>query len=169
MLSPIFERRLRFQPWSKKPLQYTRQGILDMEGIAVMPPLSYCVSDSDFTLVTVTLDGEETTRPVSAGFIVVCGVFGEKYAMTLEKFHRVYMYPEGEHEYVIPVADARQAAEATLDMFEDQQISEFHFESPWGEDMVLKPGDYVVQDISNPGKVYRIARKEFQATYEPAE
>jgi hypothetical protein len=37
------------------------------------------------------------------------------------------------------------------------------FVAPWGERMILSPGDYVVSD--GPDAFYRIARHEFSNTY----
>lgn len=42
----------------------------------------------------------------------------------------------------------------------------FSFTAPWGEAMVAKPGDTVVQDPNNPKDTYRIARAAFACTYE---
>ncbi|MHB2165993.1 hypothetical protein [Alsobacter sp. R-9] len=40
------------------------------------------------------------------------------------------------------------------------------FKAPWGESMVAKPGDAIVQDPSNPKDTYRIAAASFRCTYE---
>lgn len=47
-----------------------------------------------------------------------------------------------------------------------EQDGEFAFIAPWGETMVARPGDSIVQDISNPRDTYRIARAAFACTYE---
>lgn len=39
-------------------------------------------------------------------------------------------------------------------------------EAPWGEDMVVKPGDAVVQNQGNPGDIYRIYGPAFDCNYE---
>ena len=44
----------------------------------------------------------------------------------------------------------------------DQPIT---FKAPWGEDMILKRGDYLVKD-GDQG-YYRIAQKEYDETYNP--
>ena len=43
---------------------------------------------------------------------------------------------------------------------------EFAFTAPWGERMVAKPGDAIVQDPENPGDTYRVAAAAFACTYE---
>jgi hypothetical protein len=42
----------------------------------------------------------------------------------------------------------------------------FSFVAPWGEPMVAKPGDAIVQDPKDENDVYRVARASFDCTYE---
>ncbi len=42
----------------------------------------------------------------------------------------------------------------------------FSFIAPWGETMVARPGDAIVQDPANPSDTYRIAGAAFACTYE---
>ncbi|MEZ5788767.1 MAG: hypothetical protein R3D62_20295 [Xanthobacteraceae bacterium] len=42
----------------------------------------------------------------------------------------------------------------------------FTFTAPWGEQMVARPGDAIVQDLNNPKNIYRIAKAAFACTYE---
>lgn len=42
----------------------------------------------------------------------------------------------------------------------------FSFLAPWGEQMVARPGDVIVQDRRNPKDTYRIARAAFDCTYQ---
>ena len=42
----------------------------------------------------------------------------------------------------------------------------FTFVAPWGESMVARPGDAMVQDPQNPSDTYRIAKTAFACTYE---
>ena len=46
---------------------------------------------------------------------------------------------------------------------------EFAFTAPWGERMVARPGDAIVQDPENPGDTYRVAAASFACTYEIVE
>ena len=43
---------------------------------------------------------------------------------------------------------------------------EFAFTAPWGERMVAKPGDAIVQDPEDPADTYRVAAAAFACTYE---
>lgn len=47
-----------------------------------------------------------------------------------------------------------------------EQDGEFSFVAPWGEKMVARPGDLIVQDPSNPKDTYRVAKAAFACTYE---
>jgi hypothetical protein len=42
----------------------------------------------------------------------------------------------------------------------------FNFIAPWGERMVARPGDSIVQDVNNSKNTYRIAKAAFDCTYE---
>jgi len=42
----------------------------------------------------------------------------------------------------------------------------FKFEAPWGEAMVARPGDAIVQDPGDEKDVYRVAAASFACTYE---
>jgi hypothetical protein len=45
----------------------------------------------------------------------------------------------------------------------------YSFKAPWGEAMVAKPGDAIVQDPANPADTYRIAAASFACTYDVTE
>ena len=47
-----------------------------------------------------------------------------------------------------------------------EQDGEFSFIAPWGERMVARPGDSIVQDPDNAKDTYRIAKAAFACTYE---
>lgn len=44
--------------------------------------------------------------------------------------------------------------------------TEFRFTAPWGETMVARPGDAIVQDEKNANDTYRIQKAAFGCTYE---
>lgn len=46
---------------------------------------------------------------------------------------------------------------------------EFSFRARWGETMIARPGDAIVQDVANPHDTYRIQRAAFSCTYEIVE
>lgn len=47
-----------------------------------------------------------------------------------------------------------------------EQDGDFTFIAPWGEKMVARPGDAIVQDLNNPKDTYRVQRFAFACTYE---
>jgi hypothetical protein len=47
-----------------------------------------------------------------------------------------------------------------------EQDGAFSFIAPWGERMVARPGDSIVQDPSNPKDTYRVAKAAFTCTYD---
>ena len=46
------------------------------------------------------------------------------------------------------------------------EIGSISFKAPWGEDMVAKPGDAIVQMPTDASDTYRIAAAAFACTYE---
>lgn len=48
-------------------------------------------------------------------------------------------------------------------------VAPFSFTAPWGETMMAKPGDAIVQVPSDPSDTYRIAAAAFGCTYEIVE
>lgn len=42
----------------------------------------------------------------------------------------------------------------------------FSFTAPWGEKMIARPGDAILQDVANPKDTYRIQHAAFACTYE---
>ena len=47
-----------------------------------------------------------------------------------------------------------------------EQDGAFTFTAPWGESMVARPGDAIVQDVANPKDTYRVQKASFLCTYE---
>jgi hypothetical protein len=47
-----------------------------------------------------------------------------------------------------------------------ERDGDFAFTAPWGESMVARPGDAIVQDLNNAKDTYRIAKAAFACTYE---
>ena len=42
----------------------------------------------------------------------------------------------------------------------------FRFTAPWGEPMIARPGDAILQDPEDPSDTYRVAAALFKCTYE---
>ena len=148
---------LDYTPVKKKKLVYKYYDL--EEGMAArMPKLTYGVNpDSSKVVITVLPDGKETKNVASQGDIIVSGVSGEKYVIRAEKFSKLYVGKIGEDVY--PEQGERMVAR-----YEGQ--SAVSFRAPWGEDMILKNGDYVVREKDGSG-FYRIAKAEFEKTYNP--
>jgi hypothetical protein len=47
-----------------------------------------------------------------------------------------------------------------------EKDGEFTFTAPWGETMVARPGDAIVQDAQDPKDTYRGQKAAFTCTYE---
>jgi hypothetical protein len=47
-----------------------------------------------------------------------------------------------------------------------EQDGSFNFIAPWGERMVARPWDLIVQDVKNSQDTYRVAKAAFACTYE---
>ena len=143
---------LKFVKTTKKPLKYSYVKCEDSD----MPPLSYKVNSDERTIETVTSDGKETKKLAKVGDIVISGPSKEKYVIDQQKFPKNYQGAIG--ETIMPEQAPRMAARAEIH-------SPIIFKATWGEDMILKPGDYLIKD--GDSGYYRIAKKEFDLTYNP--
>ena len=115
-------------------------------------------------------EGEETrSKPAEAGDWVVrnrCPVTGdEQYLVKAAKFGERYAGPTGEPD----AAGWRefQPRGPELRFFTvGPDEGAFTFTAPWGEAMVARPGDAIVQDPKRTTDTYRVARDSFTCTYE---
>lgn len=145
-----------FRPTRKKATPYTYAESAGLVEPGSLPPYSYTQVIIAQEVVTITADGVETANTATPGDFIVSGVSGELYVVKASKFAALYDGEVG--ETVVPTQAPRQVA----------RYGEVTFTAPWGEEMVLKPGDYLVAD--GDGGFYRIAAEEFHATYNiPAE
>ena len=143
--------QMKFQPTSKKKLMY--QFAQDVNN---MPNMSYAVAPRQMPVVTVTSDGKETQNTAEPNDIIISGATGERYVIKSAKFPKLYVGQIGGQ--VHPEQSPRNVAAYSGN-------SPVTFKAPWGEDMILKPGDYLVKE--DEGKYYRIAKKEYELTYNP--
>jgi 8-oxo-dGTP diphosphatase len=134
----------------KQPKEY----VFSQAPVGELPPMSYTVAQQKQTVVTITADGIETQNTAEAGDVIMSGPSGENYVVKAAKFAGLYDGEPG--GTVIPNQTPRMVTRYT-------GSSEVVFTASWGEDMVLKPGDYLVGDPS--GVPYRIAKAEFEETY----
>ena len=142
---------LKFLPTKKQPKKY---GFVKDGKPGSMPAMSYTVSASEQPVVTITSDGKETQNVAAAGDIIMSGPSKENYAVKAAKFPKLYQGEVGGP--VIPEQSPRMVALYT-------GKGAVQFTAPWGEAMVLKPGDYLVKD--GDAGYYRIAKAEYEQTY----
>jgi hypothetical protein len=118
-------------------------------------------------------EGVETrSKPAREGDWVVrnrCEATGnEEYLVSADKFEERYRGSgkpagsDGWREHVPLGADVRF-------FFLSSDHGEFSFEAPWGEQMVARPGDAIVQNPDDPADTYRVAGAAFDCTYEVVE
>ena len=144
---------LQFKPVTKQKLVYK---YIDGGKPGSMPPMTYTKSTVQQPVVTITTDGKETQNTADVGDIIFSGATGENYVIKAAKLPKLYNGTVGGDIY--PEQSPRQVA-----LYSGEPVT---FKAPWGEDMVIKPGDYLVKDPANTG-YYRIAKVEFEKTYNP--
>jgi hypothetical protein len=143
--------QLDFLPTKKQAKQYK---FLKAGEPRKMPPMTYTVAASEMPVVTYTSDGKETQNVAAQGDIIMSGPSKENYVIKAAKFPKLYQGEMG--QTVVPEQSPRMVAVYTG----KEPIS---FVAPWGENMVLKPNDYLVKD-GDQG-YYRIAKVEYEQTY----
>lgn len=118
-------------------------------------------------------EGVETkSKPAEAGDMVVrnrCPETGnEQYLVKAASFAKRYGTPQSEGD-----AQGWRAFRPTGTPMRYVILAQgegpFAFKAPWGEGMVAKAGDAIVQDPTNPTDTYRIAAAAFTCTYEIVE
>lgn len=145
--------KLTFVPVTKKAKKY--KFVADGRP-GTLPPMSYTVAKQKMPVVTITSDGKETQNIAAVNDIIMSGPSRENYVVKAEKFSSLYNGNIG--STVIPDQSVRYVAKYTG----NRAIT---FMSSFGQEMVLKPGDYLV----NRGDrgFYRIAKNEYEQTYNP--
>ena len=122
---------LEFKPVTKQKLVYK---YVEDGNPGSMAPMTYTKSKGKQNVVTTTTDGKETQNVAEDGDIIMSGATGENYVIKGAKFSKLYHGNIGGDVY--PEQSPRQVALYTG--------GETKFKAPWGEDMVIKPGDYLV-------------------------
>lgn len=141
---------LQWKQTTKQPKKYSF-----VDSTKDMPAMSYAVAKEEQQVVTYTSDGKETQNVAAPNDIIMSGPSKEQYVVKAAKFPKLYAGNVG--DTVIPEQGPRTVARVETI---DQPIT---FKAPWGEDMVLKNGDYLVKD-GDQG-YYRIAKHEYEQTY----
>jgi len=145
--------QLKFLPTRKQPKQYkfVKDGVPGR-----MPAMTYTVSAQEQPVVTITSDGKETQNVALPNDIIMSGPSKENYVVKGVKFPKLYDGTIG--GVVIPEQGPRLVA-----LYTGQQP--ITFTAPWGESMIMKPGDYLVKD--GDAGYYRVAKAEYEQTYNP--
>jgi uncharacterized protein YndB with AHSA1/START domain len=143
--------KMQFQPTRKKKTVYK-----PTDYSKTMAAMTYAQVEEPQRIVTVTTDGKETENVAQKGDIVMSGPSQEQYVIKPEKFAKLYQGQIGSP--VMPDQTPRMVAQYT-------GKETVQFTAPWGSQMVLKPGDYLVKD--GDAGYYRIARAEYEQTYNP--
>jgi hypothetical protein len=115
-------------------------------------------------------EGKETQSPPAKPEDMVvrnrCPETGnEEFLVTAESFSRRYEGPTGSgaaHGWL----PYRPVGIQMRFVVVAEQDGEFAFVAPWGERMVARPGDSIVQEPDNTKNTYRIAKAAFACTYE---
>ena len=141
---------LQWKQTTKQPKKYAF-----VNSTQNMPSMSYAVAKEQQPVVTITSDGKETLNVAQPEDVILSGPSKEQYVVKAEKFPKLYAGKIG--ETVTPEQSPRTVARVYNI---EQPIT---FKAPWGEDMVLKKGDYLVKDGEQG--YYRIAQHEYEQTY----
>lgn len=145
---------LNYSPVSKRKILYAFYD-LRFRPMKSMPSLSYGVNAVEgLPVVTMTGDGKETQNKAAKGDIIMSGIGGEKYVIRAAKFPSLYRGSIG--SAVFPEQSPRFVAR-----WDGKDIL---FKAPWGEDMIVRKGDWIVRERDGTG-YYRIAKGEFEGTY----
>ena len=152
---------LEFKETTKQAKEYE---YIDLSGAnpqlisKAMPAMSYTVATEKTPVVTITSDGKETQNVAEPNDIIMSGPSREQYVVKPEKFiGERGLYTGKMGGTVTPEQSPRIVARV------ENITQPVTFKAPWGEDMILKRGDYLVKD-GDQG-YYRIAQKEYDETY----
>jgi len=126
--------------------------------------------NGEVVITVIAGEGEETrSKPAEVGDFVVrnrCQETGnEQYLVKAAKFAERYEGPLSE-----PDAEGWEAFRPrgrTMRYFiVGGEEGTFHFTAPWGEQMIARPGDAIVQDANDSSDTYRVAAVSFECSYE---
>lgn len=116
-------------------------------------------------IVTIINGEEETKSTAKKGDFIVRskGKNKEEYTVDGDKFKKRYEIVEGSEAD----EDGFQEYDPTGDCYAFKyDDDDFTFVAPWGEDMIVKSGDFIASiDLENLDDIYRIEKDEFIDTY----
>jgi hypothetical protein len=123
------------------------------------------------TIVSTTADGEETANTATADDVIVQNLTEakEKYIVGKDKFSKLYSEIESvDDEWTLysPLGEV-MAIEISRELTTKLNVGEeFYIMAPWGSEQLAREGDRFVAPLPGLDEIYRIARKEFDETYE---
>lgn len=156
---------LAFKPFNKRPLKYKPVKSMDE-----LTKFTYYINATEkpFMLTTNIHGKEETKKMVHNGAFILCGPFGERYAVDAHKIVQLYNINDG----ILTPRTLKKpvlAAQVHASYFRKHGLdpkSGLRFTAPWGEQMILEPGDYVIATKStNTLAYYRVSGPAFRKTY----
>lgn len=123
------------------------------------------------TITSTTDDGEETTNTAGDDDMIVRNLTEaqEMYIVGKKKFDSRYSPLEPvDDEWTLydPLGEV-MALEITRELTDKFNVGEaFYIVAPWGSEQLAREGDKFVSPLPDLDEVYRIARKEFDETYQ---
>lgn len=116
--------------------------------------ITFTVCQEEKIIKTIVNGVTETTNVAQIGDFIITGMFGEKWVIKPENFHRLY-----------DILEEGIAVSKPVSRFAYRWNWEpFQFIAAWGELMICNTGDYLVSDI-NLSEVYRVEKEVFEKTY----
>ena len=124
----------------------------------------------EIVITVIAGEGEETrSKPAEAGDWVVrnrCPETGnEQYLVKATKFAGLYEGPLSEPDAGGWRPFRPQGGKMRYFLVGSGEGT-FRFTAPWGEQMIARPGDAIVQNPNQPSDTYRVAALSFACTYE---
>lgn len=127
------------------------------------PPLSFNImyKDESRLVKTIINNKVETSTTANKGDVIIVGPYKEAYTMKMRKFLQLY---DIQRNIAIPKPLPRNVAHVSKKIFQSLGIKKpISFKAPWGEKMIIEPGDYLVKE--KEGSYYRIEKNAFKRTY----
>jgi hypothetical protein len=129
-------------------------------------------ADPGEVITSTTADGEETTNRAGADDMVVKNLTEarEQYIVGKNKFESRYTPVEAVDDkwtLYAPLGEV-MAIDISREITDSFDVgAEFYIVAPWGSEQLSREGDKFVAPLPGLDEIYRIARQEFDETYQP--
>jgi hypothetical protein len=150
-----------FRQVVKKPIKYKF-----VESLDHLKPKTYTICQSQQTITTTLAGEKETTNTAYPGDFIMSGPDDERYVLTSTKLITNYNIQD---TVLTPRAAPRMAVKIdknNINKFAtfkpEQSQNAYYIIAPWGEEMLVKIGDYLIKEGSG---LYRVEAKMFRRTY----